>query len=201
MDYFNKNKILIWIIIILLAINVSTIVTIAYHFYSHGRTERINNRRHVRIPHVIDQGVRQGGVEKHQSTASLENAKVRSHDLPVNLRHSHGHDLVRPCEEGSKGCSHFFGSCIELSEGQGLSGEGNLQGCVVREFPGGATENFCKPLDSFLMRNIYEVSVAKYVRQAVWASVCTPVWHSLRRPKVSPPRHIGHCKEDCEDGC
>ena len=50
MDYFNKNKILIWIIIILLAINVSTVVTIAYHFYSHGRTERINNRRHVRIP-------------------------------------------------------------------------------------------------------------------------------------------------------
>ena len=50
MDYFNKNKILIWIIIVLLAINISTVVTIAYHFYSHGRTERINNKRHVRIP-------------------------------------------------------------------------------------------------------------------------------------------------------
>ncbi|MCK5823548.1 MAG: periplasmic heavy metal sensor [Bacteroidales bacterium] len=50
MDYFNKNKILIWIVIILLAINVSTIVTIVYHFYSHDRIERTNKRRHVRIP-------------------------------------------------------------------------------------------------------------------------------------------------------
>ena len=50
MDYFNKNKILIWIIIILLAINVSTVATIAYHFYTHGRVERINKRKHVRIP-------------------------------------------------------------------------------------------------------------------------------------------------------
>ncbi|MBE9469583.1 MAG: periplasmic heavy metal sensor [Bacteroidetes bacterium] len=50
MDYFNKNKILIWLIIILLAINVSTVATIGYHFYTRGRVERINNRRHVRIP-------------------------------------------------------------------------------------------------------------------------------------------------------
>ena len=50
MDYFNKNKILIWIIIILLAVNVSTVATIAYHFYNHNKTERINRKRQIRIP-------------------------------------------------------------------------------------------------------------------------------------------------------
>ncbi len=53
MDYFNKNKILIWIIIILLAINVSTVATIAYHFYNHdnnGIERMLHKRRQIRIP-------------------------------------------------------------------------------------------------------------------------------------------------------
>ncbi|MCD4746295.1 MAG: hypothetical protein K8R58_08345 [Bacteroidales bacterium] len=34
MNYFKKNKILIWIIIILLATNIATITTIIYHSYT-----------------------------------------------------------------------------------------------------------------------------------------------------------------------
>ena len=33
MDYFKKNKILIWVIIILLATNIATIATVIYHVY------------------------------------------------------------------------------------------------------------------------------------------------------------------------
>lgn len=52
MNYFNKNKILIWIIIILLAINVSTVVTIAYHFYNHDNIgmKRMLHKKQIRIP-------------------------------------------------------------------------------------------------------------------------------------------------------
>src|SRR6267378_638651 len=44
-----------------------------------------------------------GNVE-HHCAASPENAQVRGHDLPIVLRHGHGHDLVGSCEENRKGC-------------------------------------------------------------------------------------------------
>jgi hypothetical protein len=87
---------------------------------------RENDYRLCVVEHVGDQGVGQGGVEEHQGTASLENAEVSGHDLPVVLRHGHGHHLVGSCEEGRKSRGHAFRSRVELSEGQGFSGVGNL---------------------------------------------------------------------------
>ena len=162
---------------------------------------RENDHRLCVLEHVGDQGVRQGGVEKHQGSAGLENAKVRGHDLPVVLRHGHGHDLVRAREEGRKGRGHVFGSRVELSEGQGLPGVRNLQSRETRELLSGAAEDLCEPLDSFLMRYVHQVAVAKDIRQAVLAGVRLPVRRLLRRPKVPPPRHIRQHKEDHEDGC
>ena len=94
---------------------------------------RENDHRLCIVEHVGDQGFRQAGVEKHHGAASLENAQVRGHDLPVVLRHGHGHHLVRAGEEGGKRRGYFFGSCVELGKGQGLTGVGNLQGREIRE--------------------------------------------------------------------
>ena len=161
---------------------------------------RENDHRLCVVEHVGDQGVGQGGVEEHHGSASLENAEVSGHDLPVVLRHGHGHDLVRACEEGRKGRGHAFRSRVELSEGQGLSGVGNLQGREIRKLLGGAAEDLCEPPDSFLMRYVHEVAVAKDIRQAVWAGVRLPR-DPLRRPKVPPPRHKRQHKENREGGC
>ena len=135
---------------------------------------RENDHRLCVVEHVGDQGVGQRGIEEHHGAASLENAEVRGHDLPVVLRHGHGHDLVGTCEEGRKGCGHALRSRVEFSEGQGFSGVGNLQGREMRKLLGGAAEDFCEPPDSFLMRYVHEVAVAKDIRQAVWAGVRLP---------------------------
>jgi hypothetical protein len=59
---------------------------------------------------------------------------------------------------------------------------GNLQCGEMRELVGGAAENLGEPLDSFLMRHVYEGAVAKDIRQAVRAVV--RLRDLLRRPKV-----------------
>ena len=87
---------------------------------------RENDHRLCVVEHVGDQGVGQGGVEEHHGAASLEDAEVRGDDLPVVLRHGHGHDLVGASEEWRKGRGYFFRSRVEFSEGQGFSGVGNL---------------------------------------------------------------------------
>ena len=94
---------------------------------------RENDHRLRIVEHVGDQGVGQGGVEEHHGAAGLENAEVSGHDLPVVLRHRHGHDLIRAREEGRKGRGDLLRSRVELSEGQGLSGVRNLQGREIRE--------------------------------------------------------------------
>ena len=152
------------------------------------------------VEHVVDEGVRQAGVEKHQRTAGLENTEVSGHDLPVVLRHGHGHDLVRAREEGRKGRGHVFGSRVELSEGQGFPGVGNLQRGEVRVFPGRAAEDLAKPPDTLLMGNIYQVIVIKHLGQAVGAGVRLAVRHRFRRPQITPPRHIRQRKENYQDG-
>ena len=158
-----------------------------------------NDHRLGVVEHVGDQGVGQGGVEEHHGAAGLENAEVSGHDLPVVLRHGHGHDLVRAGEEGSKGRGHVLRARVELGEGQGLSGVGNLQGREMRELRGGAAEDLREPADAFLMRHVHEVAVAEDIRQAVWAGVRRR--HLLRRPKVPPPRHERQHEDDREDGC
>ena len=52
------------------------------------------------LEHMGDQSFGQTAVEKHEGAASLEDTKVRGDNLPVVLFHSHGHDLIRPREEG-----------------------------------------------------------------------------------------------------
>ncbi len=59
-----------------------------------------NDHRSGVVEHVGDHGVRQGGIEKQHGTAGLENTEVSGYDLPVVLRHGHGHDLIRACEKG-----------------------------------------------------------------------------------------------------
>ena len=110
---------------------------------------RENDHRLCVVEHVGEQRVGQGGVEEHHGSASLENAEVSGHDLPVVLRHRHGHDLVGACEEGRKGRGHAFRSLVELGKGQGFSGVGNLQGRKMRKLLGGAAEDFREPPDPF----------------------------------------------------
>jgi hypothetical protein len=78
------------------------------------------------VEHVSDHGIGQGSVQEHQGTASLEDAEVRGHDLPVVLRHCHCHDLVGAREELSKCSGYFFRLRVEFSKGQGFSGVGDL---------------------------------------------------------------------------
>ena len=87
---------------------------------------RENDHRPRVVEHVGDQGVGQGGVEEHHRAAGLEDAEVAGHDLPVVLRHRHGHDLVRAGEEGSDGRGHVLRPRVELGEGQRLPGMRNL---------------------------------------------------------------------------
>ena len=56
----------------------------------------------------------------------------------------------------------------------------------MRKLFGGAAEDLCEPPNSFLMRYVHEVVVAKDVRQAVLAGVRLSCG-TLRRPEVSPP--------------
>ena len=60
------------------------------------------------VQHVGDQRVRQGRVEEHQGPAGLEDREMRRDDLPVVLRHRHGHDLVGAGEERSNGRGHVL---------------------------------------------------------------------------------------------
>jgi hypothetical protein len=76
---------------------------------------------------------------------------------------------------------------------------GNLQCGEMRELVGGAAENLGEPLDSFLMRHVYEGAVAKDIRQAVRAVV--RLRDLLRRPKVPFPRYICQRKEYRKSRC
>jgi hypothetical protein len=87
---------------------------------------RENDDRLRIVEHVGDQCVGQCGVEKHHRAASPENAEVTGDDLPVVLRHRHGHDLVRAVEEGRKGRGHGFRPHVELGKGQRFPGVRNL---------------------------------------------------------------------------
>ena len=69
----------------------------------------------------------------------------------------------------------------------------------MRELLGGAAENLREPLDSFLMRHIYEGAIAEDIRQAVRGGV--RLSHFLRRPKVPSPRRTCQRKENCEGDC
>ena len=69
----------------------------------------------------------------------------------------------------------------------------------MRELLGGAAEDLREPLDSVLMRRIYEGAMAEDIRQAVRGGVRLPYF--LRRPKVPSPRYTRQRKENCECDC
>ena len=71
----------------------------------------------------------------------------------------------------------------------------------MRKSRGGATEDFCKPPDSFLMRYVCEVAIAKDIRQAVWGGIRLREWLLLRRPNVSPPGHKGQGDKNRDGSC
>jgi len=148
---------------------------------------------------VGEQRVGQCCIEEHHRTASLEDAEVSRHDLPVVLRHRHGNDLVGAGEEGREGRGDAFRSPVELSESQRFSSTGNLQGGKMRKLLRRAAEDFREPADPFLMRDVHEVAVAKDLRQAVWAGV--RLRHVLSRPKVAPPSRKRQCKENRDGSC
>ena len=161
---------------------------------------RQNDHRLSVVEHVGDQGVGQGGIEEHHRAASLENAEVRGHDLPVVLRHGHGHDLVGAGKEGRNRRGHALRARIELSEVQGFSGVGNLQGREMRKLFGGAAEDLREPPDPFLMRRVHQGAVAEDIGQAVWAGILS-ARHLLRRPKIPPPGHERQRKETRDGNC
>src|SRR4051794_28409895 len=67
-----------------------------------------------------------GNVVSRNITVPPANAEVTGDDLPVVLRHRHGHDLVRAVEEGRKGRGHGFRPHVELGKGQRFPGVRNL---------------------------------------------------------------------------
>ena len=64
----------------------------------------------------------------------------------------------------------------------------------MRKLLGRAAEDFREPPDSFLMRYVHKVAVAKDIRQAVWAGV--RLRHFLGRPTVAPPSYKRERKEN-----
>ena len=160
---------------------------------------RENDHRSCVLKHVGDQGIGQGSVEERHGAAGFENAEMAGNDLPVVLRHGHGHDLIRAREEAGQGGGHLLGFRVELRESQGLPGMWNLQGCMIRESPCGAAEDIRQPLDAFLMRYVQEMRVTKDFLQAVRAGVHLSVRRFLGHPKVSPPRCERQEKQDPDD--
>ena len=77
---------------------------------------------------------------------------------------------------------------------------GDLQGRVIRVLLGRAAEDLRQPPDAFLMRHVRKMAVAEVICQAVWAGIHRPVRRLARHPKIPPPRHKGHSKEDHADG-
>ena len=71
----------------------------------------------------------------------------------------------------------------------------------MRELFGGAAKDLCEPPDSFLMRYVHEVAVAKVIRQAVLALIRLPVRHLLRRPEAPPPGNKRQRKENRDGSC
>src|SRR4249919_4118263 len=69
----------------------------------------------------------------------------------------------------------------------------------MRKLLGRAAEDFREPPDSFLMRYVYQVAVAKDIRQAVWAGV--RLRHFLSRPTVAAPSYKRQCKENRDGSC
>src|SRR5271169_1267444 len=64
---------------------------------------------------------------------------------------------------------------------------------------GGAAEDLCKPLNSFLMRYVHEATVTEDIGQAVWGGV--RLRNFLCRPKVPPPRDKRQHKRKREGDC
>jgi hypothetical protein len=162
---------------------------------------RENDYRLCVIQHVGDEGLGQRGIEKKHGTAGLKDAEMRGHDLPVVLRHGHGNDLIGSREIGRKGRGHVFRPCVELSEGQGLSGVLNLQGREMRKLLGRAAEYLCEPADSLLMRHVQELPVIKDVGQAVLGGIRLRARRLLGHPKIPPPGRKRQQTENGESGC
>jgi hypothetical protein len=118
--------------------------------------------------------------------------------LPVVLRHGHGNDLIGSREIARKGRGHVFRPCVELGEGQGLSGVRNLQGREMRKVLSGAAEYLCKPPDSLLMRHVQELPIIKDVGQAVFGGIRP--WRLLRHPKITSPGRKHQQTENRESG-
>ena len=160
---------------------------------------RENNDRLRIVEHVADQGVGQRGVEEHRGAAGLENAEVGGNDLPIVLRHRHGHDLIRSGEEASNGRGNRLCPRVELGEGQRLAGVRDLQRREIGEPLSGPAEDLREPPDTLLMRNVHEVTVVKNIRQAELAGI--RLREPLGRPKVPPPRHKRQHEENRDDAC
>ena len=158
---------------------------------------RDNDDRPCVIQHVGDEGFGQRGIEKKHGTAGLKDAEMRGHDLPIVLRHGHGNDLIGSREIARKGRRDVFRPCVELSEGNGLSGVRNLQGREMRKLLSGAAEYLCEPADSLLMRHVQELPVIKDVGQAVLGGIRLSARRLVRHPKIPPP---GRKRQQTESG-
>src|SRR5262249_30216326 len=131
--------------------------------------------------------------------AGPEDAEVGGDDLPIVLRHGHGHDLVRTGEKGRKRGGDALRARVELGERQRLAGMGNLQGGELRKSLGGAAEYLSEPLNPLLVWRVDEAGIAEDIGQAVRA-VIRPRY-LLRRPQVAPPCCERQHKESCEGCC
>ena len=160
-----------------------------------------DDHRSCVLEHVSHQGIWQRGVEKQDRPARLENPQVGGHDLPVVLRHGHADDLVRAGEKGRQRRSHGLGARVELGEGQGFPGVGDLQGREIGESRGGAAEDLRQPLHSLLVRDVPGVPAAEDIRQAVRAGVLLLEPALAGHPEVPPPRHERQTQEEHEGGC
>ena len=123
---------------------------------------RQNDYRLCVAEHVGHQGVGQRGIQEHHCAASLENAQVRGHDLPIVLRHGHGHDLVGSCEESRKGCGDALCSSVEFSEAQGGSSQvwGICNAVRCGNFSAERLKTSVSHPDPVLMEYVHEVAVA-----------------------------------------
>ena len=158
------------------------------------------------LEHVGHEGVRQRGVEEHHRPAGLQDAEVGGHDLRVVLLHRHGDDLVRAREPRGERRGHGLGARVELGEGQGLSGVGNLQGREIGVPRGGAAEDLRQPPHPLLVRDAHGVPAVEDVRQAVRTGVLPasrPLADTLRgtaaTPRTSAQREGDYYKDGCQN--
>ena len=135
---------------------------------------RENDRRLCVAEHVGQQSFGQGGVEEHHRAARLEDAEVSGDDLPVVLRHSHGHHLIGARKEGRKCRGHALRLRVEFGVGQKLPSVRNVQRRMLRKSLDGPAKDFRQPADPPLMGDVDDIAVED-ISETVGAGVSETV--------------------------